>query len=52
MLPSQKKRNRRSDNMEAVAFTLIGTREERFVPEPAEFRPFEKIIIILSGAAH
>jgi hypothetical protein len=41
MLPSEKKRNRRSDNMEAVAFTLIVTREERFVSEPAEFRPFD-----------
>lgn len=26
--------------MEAVAFTLIGTRKERFVPEPADFRFF------------
>jgi hypothetical protein len=27
--------------MEALAFTLIGTRKERFVPEPAEIRPFD-----------
>jgi hypothetical protein len=27
--------------MEAVAFTLIGTRKESFVPEQAEFRPFD-----------
>ena len=27
--------------MEAVAFTLIGTSKEGFVPEPAEFRPFD-----------
>jgi hypothetical protein len=27
--------------MEAVAFTLIGTGKERFVPEQAEFRPFD-----------
>ena len=27
--------------MEAVAFTLIGTFKEGFVPEPAEFRPFD-----------
>jgi len=27
--------------MEAVIFTLIGTRNERSVPEPAEFQPFD-----------
>ena len=27
--------------MEAVAFTLIGTRKEALVPELAEFRPFD-----------
>jgi hypothetical protein len=27
--------------MEAIAFALIGTRKDRFVPEPAEFRPFD-----------
>ena len=27
--------------MEAVAFTLIGTRKEAFVPELAEFRPLD-----------
>jgi hypothetical protein len=27
--------------MEAVAFTLIGIGKERFVPEQAEFRPFD-----------
>jgi hypothetical protein len=27
--------------MEAVIFTLIGTPKETFVPEPAEFRPFD-----------
>jgi hypothetical protein len=27
--------------MEAVIFTLIGTRKEISVPEPAEFRPFD-----------
>jgi hypothetical protein len=27
--------------MEAVAFTLIGTRIEKFIPEPVEFRPFD-----------
>jgi hypothetical protein len=27
--------------MEAVAFTLIGPRKERFVPEPADFRLFD-----------
>jgi hypothetical protein len=26
--------------MEAVIFTLIGTRKEMFVPESAEFQPF------------
>jgi hypothetical protein len=41
MLPGRKKRNKMSDNMEAVAFTLIGTSKEGFVPEPAEFRPFD-----------
>jgi hypothetical protein len=41
MLPGRKKRNKRSDNMEAVAFTLIGTRKERFIPEPAEIRPVD-----------
>jgi hypothetical protein len=29
------------DGMEAVAFTLIGIPKERFVPEPAEFWPFD-----------
>ena len=27
--------------MEAVIFTLIGTRNERFVSDPAEFQPFD-----------
>ena len=27
--------------MEAVIFTLIGTRKETFVPESAEFQPFD-----------
>jgi hypothetical protein len=27
--------------MEAIAFTLVGTGKERFVPEEAEFRPFD-----------
>ena len=27
--------------MEAVIFTLIGTRNERFISEPAEFQPFD-----------
>ena len=27
--------------METVIFTLIGTRNERFVSEPAEFQPFD-----------
>ena len=27
--------------MEAVIFTLIGTRKETLVPESAEFRPFD-----------
>jgi hypothetical protein len=27
--------------MEIVAFTLIGGRNETFVPEAAEFRPFD-----------
>jgi len=27
--------------METVAFTLIGRRKEAFVPEAAEFRPFD-----------
>src|ERR1700730_13575104 len=27
--------------MEAVIFALIGTRNERFVPESAEFQPFD-----------
>jgi hypothetical protein len=27
--------------MEAVAFTLIGTRKEALVPELAEFQPFD-----------
>jgi hypothetical protein len=27
--------------MEAVIFTLIGMRKERFVTEPAGFRPFD-----------
>jgi hypothetical protein len=27
--------------METVTFTLIGKRKETFVPEPAEFRPFD-----------
>jgi hypothetical protein len=27
--------------MEAVIFTLIGTRNERFVPDSAEFQPFD-----------
>jgi hypothetical protein len=36
----------RTENMEAVIFTLIGkrnghTQHERFVPESAEFQPFD-----------
>ena len=27
--------------MEAVIFALIGTRNERFVPESSEFQPFD-----------
>jgi hypothetical protein len=27
--------------MEAVIFTLVGTRKERFVPESAAFPPFD-----------
>ena len=27
--------------MEAVIFTLIGTRKKTFVPESAEFQPFD-----------
>ena len=27
--------------MEAVIFTLIGTRKEKFVPESAEIQPFD-----------
>ena len=27
--------------MEAIIFTLIGTRNETFVPESAEFQPFD-----------
>jgi hypothetical protein len=34
-------RQKRTENMEAVIFTLIGTRNERFVSEPAEFQPFD-----------
>ena len=34
-------RQKRTENMEAVIFTLIDTRNERFVPEPAEFQAFD-----------
>jgi hypothetical protein len=40
MLVGERK-NKNSNTMEAVAFTLIGTRKEKFVPEPVEFRPFD-----------
>jgi hypothetical protein len=32
---------KKRENMEAIAFTLIGRRKETFVPEAAEFRPFD-----------
>ena len=31
----------RTENMEAVIFARIGKRNERFVPESAEFHPFD-----------
>jgi hypothetical protein len=31
----------KSNTMEAVAFTLIDTSKDRFVPEPADFRLFD-----------
>ena len=32
---------KRTEDMEAVIFTLIGTRKETFVPESAEFQLFD-----------
>jgi len=32
---------KRTEDMEAVIFTLIGARKERFVPESAEFQLFD-----------
>ena len=32
---------KRTEDMEAVIFTLISTRKERFVPESAEFQLFD-----------
>jgi hypothetical protein len=41
MIMSSGVRRQMLHGMEAVAFTLIGTSKERFVPEQAEFRPFD-----------
>jgi hypothetical protein len=32
---------KKRENMETIAFTLIGRGKETFVPEAAEFRPFD-----------
>jgi hypothetical protein len=34
-------KNLKKEDMEIVAFTLIGRAKERFVPEVTEFRPFD-----------
>jgi hypothetical protein len=34
-------KNLKKEDMEIVAFTLIGRGKERFVPEVTEFRPFD-----------
>ena len=34
-------RKKRKERMEVVIFALIGTRNETFVPEPADFQPFD-----------
>ena len=36
-----KNSKKRTEDMEAVIFTLISTRKERFVPESAEFQLFD-----------
>jgi hypothetical protein len=31
----------KKERMEVIIFALIGTRNETFVPEPADFQPFD-----------
>ena len=41
----QKELRIRKEVMEAVIFTLIGRRKEMFVPESAEFQPFDLLAL-------